>query len=34
MRASGSEEQIRLSPIKKMTIEEAITYIQRNFIHF
>lgn len=28
MRAAGSEEQIRLSPVKDMTLEEAITFIQ------
>ena len=28
MRAAGTEENIRLSPVKRMTIEDAITYIQ------
>jgi GTP-binding protein len=30
MRSTGSEDQVRLSPIKTFTIEEAITFIQQD----
>ena len=30
MRASGSDEAIRLTPIRKMTLEDALDYIQND----